>query len=49
MFENDFCGKIFAWGFPSNESLNNLWDGQKTKDSPDNLVDHQDAMTSIRF
>jgi len=33
-----FC-EIFPWGFPNEETLHEIWEGQKTGRNPQNLVD----------
>jgi hypothetical protein len=50
---NRFCEEIFPMGFPSEDDLHKIWDGQKvmreSSGASDNLVDYQSAMTSIQF
>jgi len=49
-----FC-EIFPNGFPSEQDLEKIWDGQKVdreknnQMASDNLVDYQSAMGSIQF
>jgi len=47
-----FC-EIFPMGFPDDETLHSIWDGQKVECkngySSDNLLDYQSAMKSIHF
>ena len=43
--------EIFAWGFPSEDGLNKIWDEQKlcppTRDNSDNLLDYPKAGLSL--
>lgn len=45
---NEFS-KMFPMGVYSEEDLHAAWDAQKVPDSPDNLIDHPTALTSLRY
>lgn len=49
---DDFCKKIFPWGLPTEEEIDNLWRKQKVKrpvnkSGSDNLLDYYYATTSL--
>lgn len=48
---NEFCERIFPHGFPSQNDLHSIWDGQKVDISnnrgSDNLVDYASAGKSV--
>jgi hypothetical protein len=44
----NFC-EIFPWGFPDEEIMSEIWNGQKFNAEHDNLVDHASAGQSLMF
>ena len=47
-----FCQKVFPYGFPSNDTIETIWDAQKVKRDgmeSDNLLDYASAGSSIQF